>query len=106
MRRRSSRHSPRKRARKNLPSEVPTPPANSPEAGSATHTYDGVDVTLIHWMLSLTPVQRLEVLQENVRAILKLRDGDASDLIDTCQPMKLDQATMAKLRRRFRERTG
>ena len=30
------------------------------------HTYseDGVDLTLIRWMLSLTPAQRLEVLQD------------------------------------------
>jgi hypothetical protein len=34
---------------------------------------DGVDLTLIRWMLSLTPTQRLDVLQQHVRAILKLR---------------------------------
>ncbi len=38
-----------------------------------THSEDGVDLTLIRWMLSLTPAERLSVLQQNVRAILKLR---------------------------------
>jgi hypothetical protein len=45
------------------------PPAYSP---------DGVDLTMIRWMLSLTPRERLEVLQSAVNAILKLRDAAAS----------------------------
>ncbi len=36
---------------------------------------DGVDVTLIQWMLSLTPTERLQTLQQNVRSILKLRNA-------------------------------
>lgn len=36
---------------------------------------DGVDLTLIRWMLSLSPMERLQVLQNNVRSILRLRDG-------------------------------
>jgi hypothetical protein len=28
-----------------------------------THSDDGVDLTLIRWMLSLTPAERLDVLQ-------------------------------------------
>ena len=34
---------------------------------------DGVDVTLIRWMLGLTPRRRLEILTANVRAIRRLR---------------------------------
>lgn len=34
---------------------------------------DGVDVTLIGWMLSLTPAQRLEFLQERIDEILEIR---------------------------------
>jgi hypothetical protein len=34
---------------------------------------DGVDVSLIRWMLSLTPRERLEALQAHVRATLELR---------------------------------
>jgi hypothetical protein len=39
-----------------------------------THSKDGVDLTLIRWMLSLTPAERLQVLQRNVRSMLKLRE--------------------------------
>lgn len=40
-----------------------------------THSDDGVDLTLIRWMLSLTPLDRLEVLQENLWSLMRLR-GD------------------------------
>jgi len=36
---------------------------------------EGVDLTLIRWMLSLTPLERLQTLQNNVRSIMRLRDG-------------------------------
>jgi hypothetical protein len=42
-----------------------------------THSPDGVDLTLIRWMLSLTPEERLEVLQSNVLSILRLRGEQA-----------------------------
>jgi hypothetical protein len=32
-----------------------------------------MDLTLVRWMLSLSPAERLQVLQENVGAILRLR---------------------------------
>jgi hypothetical protein len=32
-----------------------------------------VDLTLIRWMLSLTPAERLRVLQDHVNAVLRLR---------------------------------
>jgi len=38
-----------------------------------TRTKDGVDLTLIRWMLSLTPKERLQVLQQNIRSIERLR---------------------------------
>jgi hypothetical protein len=34
---------------------------------------DGVDETLIHWMLSLTPAERLRALQRHVNAVNRLR---------------------------------
>jgi len=37
------------------------------------HSPEGVDLTLIRWMLSLTPAERLQVLQNAVRSILKMR---------------------------------
>lgn len=43
--------------------------------GRATHSEDGVDLTLIRWMLSLTPLERLLALQRSVESIVRLRDG-------------------------------
>jgi hypothetical protein len=36
---------------------------------------DGVDLTLIRWMLSLTPTERLQVLQEQARSLARLIDA-------------------------------
>lgn len=36
---------------------------------------DGVDVTLIRWLLSMTPAERLDNLQQAVNSILALRAG-------------------------------
>ena len=43
--------------------------------GSVAPDYsdDGVDLTLIRWMLSLTPAERLAVLQDQVDSLLTLR---------------------------------
>jgi hypothetical protein len=35
---------------------------------------DGIDVSLIRWMLSLTPLERLRVLDQHVAAVRKLRE--------------------------------
>jgi hypothetical protein len=54
-------------------------PKESPrEPELPTHSEDGVDLTLIRWMLSLTPLERLHVLQDNVRSLMKLR-GDRDE---------------------------
>jgi hypothetical protein len=42
-----------------------------------TRSEDGVDLTLIRWMLSLTPAERLQVLQQSVQSLLRLRDAKA-----------------------------
>ena len=52
--------------------------ASSPDESLTAYSADGVDLTLIRWMLSLTPDERLEVLQSAVRSILELRGGQAS----------------------------
>ena len=58
----------------------PQPPADLPaEDGSAnrpTHSEDGVDLTLIRWMLSLTPAERLEVLRQHNQSIVSLRNAN------------------------------
>jgi len=38
-----------------------------------THSPDGVDLTLIRWMLSLTPAERLAFLQATVNSLETLR---------------------------------
>jgi hypothetical protein len=38
---------------------------------------DGVDLTLIRWMLSLTPAERLDFLEERVNEIISIRELNA-----------------------------
>lgn len=42
-----------------------------------SHSPDGVDLTLIRWMLSLTPAERLDVLQGFVNAVIEIRELNA-----------------------------
>lgn len=51
----------------------PQPPVDD----SAGYSEDGVDLTLIRWMLSLTPAERLQFLQRHVNAILAVRKLNA-----------------------------
>jgi hypothetical protein len=44
---------------------------------SAPYSRDSVDLSLIQWMLSFTPTQRLQILQHNIRSIMRLRGGKA-----------------------------
>ena len=41
------------------------------------YSADGVDLTLIRWMLSLTPADRLAFLQRHVNSILAIRKLNA-----------------------------
>ncbi len=50
-----------------------------PGAELPDYSDDGVDLTLIRWMLSLTPAERLEVLQGHVNSVQKLRAALESD---------------------------
>jgi hypothetical protein len=50
----------------------PSPEAEGP-LPSSTHSPEGVDLTLIRWMLSLSYEQRLHVLQSNLRSLQRLR---------------------------------
>jgi hypothetical protein len=43
-----------------------------------SYSEDGVDLSLIRWMLTLTPTERLQTLQQNILSIRKLR-GETSD---------------------------
>ncbi len=56
-----------------MPNE-PQPPPDRP-----AFSEDGVDLTLIRWMLSLTPAERLETLQQSVDFVLSARERNARD---------------------------
>lgn len=43
------------------------------------YSEDGVDLTLIRWMLSLTPAERLRFLEERVNEIMAIRELNARD---------------------------
>ena len=45
-----------------------------PSSEQRLYSEDGVDLTMIRWMLSLTPAERLEVLQTAVTSILDIRE--------------------------------
>lgn len=38
------------------------------------YSEDGVDLTLIRWMLSLTPAERLEFLEDHINSVLEIRE--------------------------------
>lgn len=48
------------------------------KARQKTHSEDGVDLTVIRWMLRLSPTERLEALQQQVNALMELRRGAGS----------------------------
>lgn len=58
------------------PMTVPDQRENPIADPGPTHSEDGVDLTLIRWMLSLTPAERLQVLQRHLRAIARIRDAN------------------------------
>jgi hypothetical protein len=43
-----------------------------------TNKAEAVDVTLIRWMVSLTPAERLAVLQQFVNSVLAIRARNAA----------------------------
>lgn len=49
------------------------PPAPMPD-----YSEDGVDLTLIRWMLSLTPAERLAFHEERINEVLAIRELNAT----------------------------
>jgi hypothetical protein len=43
------------------------------------YSEDGVDLTLIRWMLSLSPAERLNFLEERINEILAIREMNAAN---------------------------
>jgi len=41
------------------------------------YSEDGVDLTLIRWMLSLTPAERLQFLLERIASVQAIREWNA-----------------------------
>jgi hypothetical protein len=37
------------------------------------YSEDGVDLTLIRWMLSMTPTERLHTLQQSLQSLMRLK---------------------------------
>jgi hypothetical protein len=61
-----------------MPSDVfPVAEDPTPSGPGVLPSYseDGVDLTLIRWMLGMTPDERLQVLQDAVNSILDMRDA-------------------------------
>jgi hypothetical protein len=51
-----------------LPGEAPQP----------DYSEDGVDLSLIRWMLSLTPAERLDFAERHLNEVLAIRERNAS----------------------------
>jgi hypothetical protein len=47
----------------------------APDSSLPEESPDGVDLTLIQWTLSLTPLERLELLQDWVDGLAELQHG-------------------------------
>lgn len=65
-----------------MPPSSPLPPwprpeveGHPPRVATPAESADGVDLSLIRWTLSLTPLQRLELLQDWVDGLEELRRG-------------------------------
>jgi len=61
---------------------APTDPRRASDTATpaADEAASGVDRTLIRWMLSLTPTERLDVLQGFVDSVEELRGGSGEGL--------------------------
>lgn len=57
----------------NHPAEAKIPIVH--EGERPAYSEDGVDLTLIRWMLSLTPLERLETLQNYAASAWSLRNA-------------------------------
>jgi hypothetical protein len=49
-----------------------------PEIAEQSCDRSGVDLTLIRWMLDMTPAERLDTLQAFVDAVWRIRGEDAA----------------------------
>lgn len=54
--------------------------SNQHQTGLTDYSPDGVDLTLIRWMLSLTPAERLNIAEQSANEILAIRELNARAL--------------------------
>lgn len=55
-------------------------PSKKPDRGEDTAIAEsGVDRTLIRWMLTLSPIERLEFVQRHVNAVQEMTEGSDSE---------------------------
>ena len=57
----------------------PTSPPEKSSTPSQDYASSGVDRSLIRWMLSLSPTERLLVIQQQVNAIQEMKEQVDSD---------------------------
>ncbi len=57
----------------------PTPSSEQSSAALQDYGQSGVDRSLIRWMLSLSPTERLLVIQQQVNAIQEMKEQIDSD---------------------------
>lgn len=55
------------------PTTPPSPDIVFEDPEAPAYDEDGVDLTLIRWMLSLSPAERLQVAQESAESLLRMR---------------------------------
>ncbi len=56
----------------------------------SAYSDDGVDLTLIRWMLSLTPAERLETLQQYVNSVVTIRARNSQTRL-SADPARFEQ---------------
>ncbi len=83
----------------NIPIETDREEETNPVCGG-----DGVDPTLIRWMLSLSPSERLKVLQDTISSIERLRNAMFRNRDNRNSGFEKDRARMAVLKRTLTEK--
>ena len=66
----------RKRDRKIVRDKVPLQNTNRVKRRRPTHSPEGVDLTLIRWFLTLTPMERLAAVEYHRKAVQQIRDAN------------------------------
>lgn len=63
------------------PRKSPAPPSTEAPAPGTERAFseDGVDLTLIRWMLGLTPTERLEAAQDMIDTAWAVREGSGGE---------------------------